>query len=238
MECVVVALTPGEGRAWREALEDQGERWRCTVTADAREARGLIYGGRAEVVVPGESAEGRALEAWLRSHPPLPAPFVMSGGFDGALTRGEAHRMAALAESGRLPCLALAGLERTTCMARGLLRALGMEGKLRAEAYLPDMAALAAAYPALTADLRGRLYALVARRHGTTAGAVERSLRTAVERAWRCSELAGLERFFGSGVDPERGKPTNREFLVGLQERLWLAARRMNPEDAATMNSL
>ena len=50
----------------------------------------------------------------------------------------------------------------------------------------------------------------------------------AVERArLGQGELARLERFFGSSVDPDRGKPTNREFLFRLQERVTLGALRL-----------
>ena len=85
---------------------------------------------------------------------------------------------------------------------------------------------LLAAHPPLLHDLKGGLYPLAARRHGLRPDAVERSLRLAVESTWMRGSLPGMERFFGHSVDPERGKPTNREFLFRLQEHLTLAARR------------
>ena len=76
-------------------------------------------------------------------------------------------------------------------------------------------------------DLSGRLYPLVARRHGLRPQTVERSLRLLVESTWSGSRLDVLERFFGHSVDPERGKPTNKEFLAQLQLRLTLADARL-----------
>ena len=47
---------------------------------------------------------------------------------------------------------------------------------------------------------------------------MERSLRLCVESVWTSGQLRSLERFFGHSVDPERGKPTNREFIAMLEE--------------------
>ena len=76
-------------------------------------------------------------------------------------------------------------------------------------------------------DLSARLYPLIARRHGITPAAVERSLRLLVESTFTGSRLDALERFFGHSVDPERGKPTNKEFLAQLQQRLMTAHARL-----------
>ena len=80
---------------------------------------------------------------------------------------------------------------------------------------------------ALLCDLNGRLYPLCARRHGLNAALVERRLRLALESTWSRAKLAALERFFGHSVDPEKGKPTNKEFLWQMAERLSIAMKRM-----------
>jgi len=92
---------------------------------------------------------------------------------------------------------------------------------------LPDMAALTAVHPAYLTDLQHGLYPVTGQRHRMTAGAVERSLRLCVEATWSRGALEDLERFFGSSVDPDRGKPTNREFLCRVQERITLGASRL-----------
>ena len=112
-------------------------------------------------------------------------------------------------------------------LAQGLLNALGVPERLRAWDFLPDMTALTAVHPPLLTNLRGRLYPMAGASCGLSAAAVERSLRLCVESIWSRGNLAVLERFFGSSVDPERGKPTNREFLCRVQERIVLAARRL-----------
>ena len=51
--------------------------------------------------------------------------------------------------------------------------------------------------------------------------------RLLVESTFTGSRLDALERFFGHSVDPERGKPTNKEFLAQLQQRLMTAHARL-----------
>ena len=64
------------------------------------------------------------------------------------------------------------------------------------------------------------LYGACAEAFGTTAGNVERCLRVAVESLFTIGSIEGIERYFGATVDPERGKPTNRAFLVQVSEKL------------------
>lgn len=64
------------------------------------------------------------------------------------------------------------------------------------------------------------LYAACSRAFDTTPAAVERCLRVAVESVFTQGSLSGIERFFGATVDPERGKPTNRAFLMQASQQL------------------
>jgi len=66
----------------------------------------------------------------------------------------------------------------------------------------------------------GEWYAECAQSFQTSAAAVERCLRVAVESVFTQGSLAGIERFFGATVDPERGKPTNRAFLMQAAQQL------------------
>ena len=97
----------------------------------------------------------------------------------------------------------------------------GLDGRL------PEMAALTVVHPPLLTDVTHGLYPLMAHRAQLTPCAVERRLRLAIESTWNRGDYDAIARFFGQSVDPERGKPTNREFLCQLQERLTLSARRM-----------
>jgi len=63
-------------------------------------------------------------------------------------------------------------------------------------------------------------YEACARHFGTSPAAVERCVRVAVEQVFTQGSMDGIERHFGATVDPERGKPTNRAFLLQSAETL------------------
>ncbi|MBP3453780.1 MAG: sporulation initiation factor Spo0A C-terminal domain-containing protein [Clostridia bacterium] len=212
MRCAILALTPAQGERWLTAMENRGEEWQCRVFTEAEAAYRALCQSYHEVCLLCPCPESEALAARLQQRPPLSPPWIIHPG--EAIPQG-------------IPPLALQRLEQLTCLSRSLLRALTMQPGLRAWRFLPDMAALTVVHPPLLHDLHHQLYPLIARRHGMTPAAVERSLRTLVESTWSRGSLAALERFFGHSVDPEKGKPTNKEFLCRLQERLTLAGNRL-----------
>ena len=232
--CLAVADGAEGARRWQLAVENLGPAWSCRPCGGAEEALRLMAEESVQVAVCIGQA-GEAVLARLRERPPLAPPWLLTErpGFpaDAALALAQAETLPALLArwegEGRLPRLALARHTQLTCLARGLLNAMTMAEHLRARRFLPDMAAMVTVHPPLLEDLQNRLYPLTARRHGMTPAAVERSLRLAIESTWSGASLGALERFFGHSVDPERGKPTNREFLCRVQERLTLAGRRI-----------
>jgi two-component system response regulator (stage 0 sporulation protein A) len=69
-------------------------------------------------------------------------------------------------------------------------------------------------------QITATLYPACATVFSTTAAAVERCVRHAVEEVFTKGSICGIERCFGMTVDPERGKLTNRAFLVCAAEQL------------------
>lgn len=73
-------------------------------------------------------------------------------------------------------------------------------------------------------DYNGRfvtgLYADIARRVGreSTVTKVERGMRHAIEVAWNRGDTDVFFKYFGNTIDPARGKPTNREFIVRMAD--------------------
>lgn len=234
MECLVLAeaLTQRQETAYQ--LENLGERWRCQGCADAAQAYALMVTQRVDVAVLTRGAASHELVRLLEERPLLAPPWLLGYGVpaadgllpDYALLPGWLQRCK---QEGILPVLHTRRLREAELLARGMLHALGVLPGLRAWDFLPEMAGLTVVHPPLLTDMTHGLYPVIARRHGMTPGAVERSLRLCVEATWSRGGLAALERFFGSSVDPNRGKPTNREFLCRVQERVTLAAERLNP---------
>ena len=208
----------------RAEIEDLGEETRCQTALTAEEALFRLSQESVDAVLLLPCPAADCLTQSLLRHPPLAPPFLL-GGLDGELP--EISQLPAWFSVLRLPALAAAHLPECTELARQLLTALGMPRTLRAWAFLPEMAALTVVHPPLLTDVTHGLYPLMAHRAQLTPCAVERRLRLAIESTWNRGDYDAIARFFGQSVDPERGKPTNREFLCHLQERLTLSARRM-----------
>lgn len=232
MECIILAEAAARRTALQWQLEDLGADWRCIPVSQAEQAMQLLREQPPGLAVLGACEEAALLAAALTEQPLLAPPYVLGDGFSAV--DGELPALAELAEllrawkrEGRMPALTSLRMEEAVSLARGLLRALGVPERLRAWGFLPEMVALTAVHPPLLTDLQHGLYPLVGRRYGMTAGAVERSLRLCVESTWSRGALTALERFFGSSVDPDKGKPTNREFLCRVQERVTLGAERL-----------
>ena len=64
------------------------------------------------------------------------------------------------------------------------------------------------------------IYRFVAKNYSTNVPCVERNIRYAIERTWECGNLKNIYLIFGYTVSPEKGKPTNSEFLFMLAERI------------------
>lgn len=70
------------------------------------------------------------------------------------------------------------------------------------------------------------LYPSIAKKYKTTSSSVERTIRHAIEIAWRRGDIEVLEEIFGNTVSAGRGKPTNSEFMALLTDKLRLEYRR------------
>ena len=60
------------------------------------------------------------------------------------------------------------------------------------------------------------LYPQLAVMFDTTASRVERAIRHLIEVTWARGDLDTLNRYFGNTVSPDKGKPTNSEFIARM----------------------
>lgn len=122
-----------------------------------------------------------------------------------ALDRISAHPLSALAT----PSLPL-----RNALTKHMLQELGMPAHLNGCTYLNAALPLLSCLPNPSVWTGKRLYALLAEQFQTTQGAVERAIRTAIEATWLSGHLPAISACFGYTVDPDKGKPTNNEFLT------------------------
>ena len=66
------------------------------------------------------------------------------------------------------------------------------------------------------------LYPDVASYFHTTPSRVERAIRHAIEVGWSRGNIEVLEKYFGHSTNPNRGKPTNSEFIATISDYLQL----------------
>lgn len=121
-----------------------------------------------------------------------------------------------------LPMLAAANRNRDREATEAFLNLLSLKQDLKGRAYASWLICRMLPSPAQEEAAMGELYTACAQAHHTTPAAVERCLRLAVENVFTQGNLCGIERFFGATVDPERGKPTNRAFLLQAVAQLRL----------------
>lgn len=69
------------------------------------------------------------------------------------------------------------------------------------------------------------LYPTIAQKYKTTSSSVERTIRHAIEVAWRRGNVETLEEVFGNTISAGKGKPTNSEFIALLTDKLRLEYR-------------
>lgn len=66
----------------------------------------------------------------------------------------------------------------------------------------------------------GELYAAAGKVYNNSDTNVEKAIRVAIEATWRGAKLATLEQYYPFEYDKDKGKPTNRDFIYNMSEKL------------------
>jgi hypothetical protein len=99
---------------------------------------------------------------------------------------------------------------RVTC----IMRDIGVPAHVKVYQYLRESIIIAVTDMNVLNAITKVLYPQVAVTFQTTPSRVERAIRHAIEVAWDRGDLDTLQRFFGNTVSPDKGKPTNSEFIA------------------------
>lgn len=103
-----------------------------------------------------------------------------------------------------------------------LLGELGIPIHLHGYHYLLEAVPLVLASPEIGANLSQQLYPRIAQRYHTSASRVERSIRTAINEAWKRGTLTAANGMFGRSLNLAYDKPTNGEMIAMLTEKIRL----------------
>lgn len=64
------------------------------------------------------------------------------------------------------------------------------------------------------------IYPVIAKKHDTSLGSVEKNMRNAIERVWSRTDIAVLEAFYPYYWNRNSGRPTNMDFILNMALKL------------------
>lgn len=97
------------------------------------------------------------------------------------------------------------------------LHELGVPAHIKGYKYLREAIKLGIDDTSILERVTKTLYPTVAKKFDTTPSRVERAIRHAIEVVWsKHGDVDYMEKYFGFSVDPNKGKPTNSEFIATL----------------------
>ena len=105
-------------------------------------------------------------------------------------------------------------------MIRMTLVNLGVPGHILGYPYLTTALSIVVNEPDAIHSMTKVLYPRVAKEHNTTSSRAERSIRHAIEVAYDRCDYEVLSACFGYTIDPNKGKPTNAEFIARVAESI------------------
>ena len=99
---------------------------------------------------------------------------------------------------------------------RELLLELGSPDHLLGHAYVVKALLLAVENRDFLDSLTLLLYPRLAADFHTTPARIERAIRNLIDVTWTRGALDVLDRYFGNTISPDKGRPTNSEFLARI----------------------
>lgn len=132
----------------------------------------------------------------------------------------EEERIAAKCELDRLmvdKTPEIAAVDLTNCIQR-ILKDLGVPSSILGYKYLVCAIKLVVQDFEASRDMTScaGLYSRVAEVSGTTNARAERGIRHAIESGWQRADMDVIAKYFGGTVHPDKGKPTNREYITNI----------------------
>ena len=113
-------------------------------------------------------------------------------------------------------------------IAYDLIQELGVPMHLYGAVYLMDAIRYSIKDPTLTDELHNRLYPKIADLYGLTPGAIEKTIRVAVEEMFAKGNMDYIYELCGDSVSPDKAKLTNKKFIKACVEEV---RRRLQQEE-------
>ena len=107
-----------------------------------------------------------------------------------------------------------------------VLRTMPMTVKLKGYHYVKDAILKVIEDKSLANAVTKELYPSIAKKYNTTAGAVEKAMRTAIELTWDCGNIETLNKLFGNSSKNLCVKPSNAKFIAEIAEYVTMMTQR------------
>ena len=104
-----------------------------------------------------------------------------------------------------------------------LLHDMGTPAHIKGHYYLRSAILEVYDHPELLKNMMNGLYATIAEAYDTTPSCVERSIRNAVEATLDRGDVDFLYSVFRNTISKNKGKPTNREFIMMVVDAAYVA---------------
>jgi len=106
-----------------------------------------------------------------------------------------------------------------------LMHKVGIPANISGHQFLREAILMVIEDRGLITGITKELYPNVAKKYKTTGAKVERAIRHAIEVCWLRGRMDVLENTFGYTINPERGKPTNSEFIAMVADKVRMDLR-------------
>lgn len=106
-----------------------------------------------------------------------------------------------------------------------VMHQLGVPAHIKGYIYLREAIELVINDIEYLGAVTKELYPSVAKKFHTTPSRVERAIRHAIEVSWDRGNISALNKYFGTTVSANSGKPTNSQFIAKIADKLRLEIR-------------
>ena len=145
------------------------------------------------------------------------------------------HKLLLILSKKPLPKLAAAYGAQALDLSRRFLMEIGMDRRYKGFEYAVWLLSRLCQCSTAEQLAMETLYQACGQTFRVQPASVERCLRVAIESVFTHGSLKGIDRYFGVTVDPERGKPTNRAFLLqGMLQLRYSFTAALSPNNSDT----
>ena len=101
-----------------------------------------------------------------------------------------------------------------------ILHELGIPSHIKGYQYMKEGIEMIYHTPSMMDKITKSLYPELAKKFHSTTTRVERDIRHAIEPGWTRANWDYMEELFGYSIDSDKAKPTNREFITTIVDRI------------------